>query len=443
MPGTPGDRGATADVVVIGGGIAGLSAASQLAESGADVVLLEARPALGGRTSTFAVPSVSGRADNGQHVLMGCYDETRAFLRRIGAQSMVTVQKGLRTDIVDSNGHVSRLECPALPAPLNLLAGLWRWPALSWADRLSALRMGARGTPHQSETVAAWLRRLGQTPRLIELLWEPLALAALNQSIEVAAASSFAEVLQRMLRRGDSASLMLPSVPLDQLFAAPARGFIEGRRGRVRTQAAARLVFDGDGSVEVRVGDERLGARAVIAAVEWHALARLCPEPPASLRATWQAAATTPAEPIVSAHLWLDRPVMDVPFLGTPGRSFQWIFDTGAACGTAGQLSVVASAAGGLPEQTNQVLIDSAFLLVRQVLPRAHAASLQHAVIVRERRATFSVAPQAPARPRTETEVAGLFLAGDWIATSLPATIEGAAASGHRAADAAARYLKL
>jgi hydroxysqualene dehydroxylase len=443
MPNTPGDRGGSADVVVIGGGIAGLSAASRLAALGARVELLEARPALGGRTSTFTVPAMSGRADNGQHILMGCYDETRTFLRRIGAASMVTVQRGLTADVIDSTGRASRLQCPALPAPLNLLAGVWQWRALSWADRLSALRMGARRTPRQSETVADWLRRLGQTPRLIELLWEPLSLAALNQPIDVAAASSFAEILQRMLRRGDSASLMLPSVPLDQLFAAPARDFIEGRRGRVRTQAQARLAFAGDGGVEVRVDEERRVARSVIVAVEWHALARLCPEPPASLRATWQAAADTPASPIVSAHLWLDRPVMDVPFLGTPGRPFQWIFDASAVCGTAGQLSVVASAAEGMPERTNQDLIDLAFSLARQVLPRARDAALRHAVVVRERRATFSVAPQAPARPSTETSVAGLFLAGDWIATKLPATIESAAASGHRAADAAARYLKL
>src|SRR5687767_13041482 len=161
-----------ADVVVIGGGVAGLSAASSLAERGARVVLLEARPELGGRTSTYPIAAVQGRADNGQHILMGCYDDTFAFLRRIGAASRVAVQSGLVLDSVDQAGRWSRLACPALPAPLNLLAGLWRWPALGWADKLSALRLAARATPLPSETVEGWLARHGQTRRLVGLPWE-------------------------------------------------------------------------------------------------------------------------------------------------------------------------------------------------------------------------------------------------------------------------------
>ena len=432
-----------ADVVVIGGGVAGLSAASSLAERGARVVLLEARPELGGRTSTYPVAAVQGRADNGQHILMGCYDDTFAFLRRIGAASRVAVQGGLVLDSVDQAGRWSRLACPPLPAPLNLLAGLWRWPALGWADKVSALRLAARATPLPAETVEGWLARHGQTPRLIELLWEPLALAALNQPIDVAAAAPFAEVVGRMLRGRKGASLALPDVALDELFAHPARAFIEGRGGQVRTHARARLLFDAEHVPAVEVEGQQVGSRAVIAAVEWHALEKLCPAPPSALRPIWQAAADTPASAIVSAHLWLDRRVMDVPLVGLPRRRWQWVFDVGAAWGAPGQLSVVAGAADGMTEDTNETLVDSAFAVVRDMMPKARAAVLRHGLVVRERRATFSVASEAPSRPSTETAVPGFFLAGDWIGTRLPATIESAVASGHAAARAAARHLSL
>ena len=442
MQSRPAASAADADAVVIGGGVAGLSAATSLAERGARVVVLEARPALGGRVSSYAVPAVHGRTDNGQHILMGCYAETFAFLRRVGVSSKVAIGSGLSADTVDTAGQWSRLSCPALPSPVNLLAGLWRWPALSLRDRLSALRMATRATPQPSETVRAWLTRLGQTPRLIEMLWEPLALAALNQSIDVAAAAPFAEVIDRMVKGRDSASLVLPQAPLEELFARPARAFIEARGGVVRTQATARLEFEGD-AVTVRVDQQRVAARAVIAAVEWHALDRLCPEPPASLQFVWQAAAATAASPIVSAHLWLDRQVLDVPFVGLPQRPWQWVFDVGAIWGGPSQLSFVASAADGMPEQSNDALIESALALLRDLTPKARSATLRHGLVVRERRATFSVAPGAPPRPDNRTGVSGFFLAGDWIGTTLPATIESAAASGHAAARAAARYLNL
>jgi squalene-associated FAD-dependent desaturase len=442
MQSRPASPAVDADAVVIGGGVAGLSAATSLAERGARVVVLEARPALGGRVSSYAVPAVQGRADNGQHILMGCYDETFSFLRRVGVSSKVTIGSGLSADSMDTAGRWSRLSCPGLPSPVNLLAGLWRWPALGFRDRLSALRLATRGTPHPAETVRAWLRRLGQTPRLVEMLWEPLALAALNQPIDVAAAAPFAEVIDRMVKGRDGASLVLPRVPLDELFARPAQAFVEAHGGVVRTQATAQLAFEGD-AVTVRVDRQPLTARAVIAAVEWHALDRLCPEPPASLQPVWQAAAATTASPIVSAHLWLDRQVLDVPFVGLPQRTWQWVFDVGAIWGGPSQLSFVASAADGMPEQSNDALIESALALLCDVTPRARNAVLRHSLVIRERKATFSVAPGAPPRPANRTAVAGFFLAGDWIGTTLPATIESAAASGHAAALAAARHLSL
>lgn len=430
------------DVAVVGGGVAGLSAASALAERGARVVVLETRPDLGGRTTTFTDPVTHERADNGQHILMGCYTETFAFLKRVGAA--VELQPNLTMDVVDLEGRSTRLACPTLPSPLHLLAGLLLWDALGARDRLSALRMAARGSPGSGETVSEWLARLGQSPRLVELLWEPLAVAALNQPITVGAAAPFAAVLERVLMSRTSSALGLPAVPLGDLFGQSSKAFIEGRGGAVWLGAPAGLAFDADQRATVVARGGAVPAQTIVVAVEWHGLSRLCPNPPAALRDVWDAAGATPASAIVSVHAWFDRRVMDVPFCGLPGRQWQWAFDVGARWGgRSSHVSVTASAADGLVRWTNAELSSSALATLRDVFPLARDAVVRRVAVIRERRATFSVAPGVPPRPDNSTRVPGLFLAGDWIGNPLPATIEGAAASGHRAAALAADYLNL
>jgi hydroxysqualene dehydroxylase len=451
------------DVIVVGAGFAGLSAATSLAERGVRVTVLEARPAPGGRATAFTDPGTGERVDNGQHVLIGGYSETFRFLRRIGTDGDVHLQPQLTVDVIEKSGRASRLRCPSLPAPLHLLGGLLGWTALTWGDRLAALRVAlavraagaqasdrpaeagprietGRGGPLQAarrETVRDWLTRHGQTPRLIELLWEPLAVAALNESIDVAAAAPFAAVLRRMFgtRRSDS-SLGLPLKPIDDLYANPARAFVVARGGEVRVGAPGRIHVEPRLRVMVRA--DELSSRAVICAVPWFALSETLVGRPAALGSILQAAEATPASPIVTVNLWFDRPVTGNMFVGLPGRTMQWVFDKRLIFGEASShLSLVCSAADAIVGQTNQQLIDLAVGEIREALPQARAAILQRAVAVREKRATFSVAPGLPERPQTTTAIRGLFLAGDWIDTGLPATIESAVISGHRAADAA------
>jgi squalene-associated FAD-dependent desaturase len=437
-------RTPTFDAAVIGGGVAGMSAATALAERGARVVLIEARRELGGRTSSFTDAATGETADNGQHILLGCYDEAFALLRRTGAASNLCLQDRLSMHIVDCDGRASRLRCPSLPSPAHLLGGLCRWDALDWRDRASALGVAVRPAPGPGETVAGWLRRLGQTTRLVELLWEPLALAALNQPIDVAAAAPFAEVLDRMLRERSDASIAVPAAPLRNLFAIPARTFLQARGGAVWVDSPARLMPRADGTLDLAIRGEPVGARTVIAAVEWHGLARLFPSRPKGLQPVFDAASGTPPAAILSAHLWLDRAVMTAPFVGLPGRPWQWIFDVGRHWrGRSSHLSLVASAADELAARDNDTLVEQALATVRDVLPAAREASVRQAIVVRERKATFSVAPGMPARPGHDTPWPGVFLAGDWIGNTLPATIEAAAASGHAAARLAARYLDL
>ncbi len=446
------------DVIVIGGGFSGLSAACALAERGARVTVLEAKAALGGRATSFTDPQTGERVDNGQHILMGAYHETFRFLRRIGADEHVRVQPQLAVDVIERSGRRSRMVCPPLPSPLHLVAGVMDWDVLRWRDRLSVIRLReplaharaqlrgrtGRRAASPDETVRQWLERNGQAPKLVELLWEPLAVAALNQSIDRAAAEPFTRVLAQMLGPdAQDAAVALPLKPLDELYVEPALAFLDARRGAVVTQAQARIVIDGKAVSHVEARGETLRAGTVICAAAWHAWPDIFVPGPSAPRtspiATVQdAAAKTPASPIVTVNLWFDRVVLDTPFVGLPGRVNQWVFDKREAFGErASHLSTVSSGAESVVSRSNQELVDLALAEIREVMPAAWNADLKRASVIRERRATFSLAPGMPPRPSTRTEIKGLLLASDWIDTGLPATIESAVTSGHWAAEAA------
>ncbi len=439
------------DLVVIGAGVAGLSAATALAERGARVLVVEARPTAGGRAMSATDPVTGEKIDNGQHILMGCYRESFAFLARIGSAGLVRVQPHLEVSIVDAGGRLSTLSCPPLPSPWHLLGGIIEWDALDWRDRLSVLRLGPvlrlaqqhlagrtnRLAASPGETVENWLVRNGQTPRLRELLWEPLALAAMNQPPGEAGAEAFVRVLAQAFGPDSrDSAIALPAVPLNDLCVEPARQYLEARGSAVRTGAVARVLVAGGRAAGVTLrGGQVVRAGAVVSAVPWHAFGRIFDGMPAPLVPIAERASRMKGYPIVTVNVWFDRPVMSRPFVGLPGRDMQWVFDKRALFeGAASHLSLVSSGAAHLVPRSNREVIDLALAELRQALPAAAAATVRHASVIRERNSTFSVAPGEPARPGCRTELPGLFLAGDWTDTGLPGTIESAAASGHTAA---------
>jgi predicted NAD/FAD-dependent oxidoreductase len=285
--------------------------------------------------------------------------------------------------------------------------------------------------------VSEWLIAHGQRRRLREWLWDPLAVAALNQSPDVAAAAPFVRVLAEMFGTDrTAASLVLPTKPLHQMYAEPARDFITARGGHVRINALARVVVEHGQVRGVDVRGDRIAASTVIAAVPWFALRTLfTPAPPPELASMLAAAAAMESMPIVTVNLWYDRRVMDEPFVGLPGREMQWVFDKRIAFGRdASHLSLVSSGATRLALLGNDELTAIAAREVEQAIPGARQARLLRGTVVREKQATFSLAPAQPARPGSATAVEGLYLAGDWTDTGLPGTIESAVVSGHTAA---------
>jgi squalene-associated FAD-dependent desaturase len=434
-------------VVVIGGGFAGLSAAVALAERGTRVTVLEARPRLGGRASSFRDADTGAVVDNGQHALMGCYRRTLAFLDRIGAAGKVRRQANLRVDLVHPRLGAGAIACPAWPSPLHLAGGLLRYRLLSRRERVRALRAGLalmamrrRNDPElTAATVDQVLARLGQSPHARASFWNPVALATLNETPDRAAAAPFAEVLARAFfrTRADS-QFVLPRVGLGDLYTGDACRFVERRGGRVwmRAQAVALDLADETLRAVVLRDGRRIDADGCIAAVPPAALAPLLP---ATLREAAPLAALPRLEtsPIVSTHLWFDRPVLRREFVGLLGTTTQWAFNRSELLGETGEgqcvsavISAGRDAVGWDTDRVTQTVLDD----LRALIPAAAAARLQHAVVVKEKQATVSPTPDAERlRPQALTPVRGFVLAGDWTATGLPPTIESAVESGERA----------
>lgn len=466
---------------MIGAGCAGLAAGVRLASQGVRVTVIEAGPRLGGRATAFTDRESGLRLDNGQHALFGCYRETYDFLRVIGAADHAPLDDTLSLSMADVNGRTFTLVCPPTRPPYHLIRGVMSWKAIPLSDRSAALRLAGllwrvrRNGPAAAAalvpsplTVVDWLRLHRQPASLCEWLWHPLAYAALNQDPAVASAQPFVRVIAELFGSTPGASSIgLPRVPLDELYAEPAARFIEDHGGTVVRRSTARVELDPLGRRHrVFTGDGTHEADVVISAVPWHALRRLWHgDPPPQLAAVIEAANRLESAPIVTVYLWFDRPVISERQVGLIGTQFHWAFrepqrsslssaktsevvagkklssEANLECLPAisppSSISLVASGAEALLRQSNEDLAALADRELRMCLPEASAATLLRSLVVRESRATFSLAPDAPPRPSCETPVPGFFLAGDWTDTGLPGTIESGVMSGHRAAGAA------
>jgi zeta-carotene desaturase len=444
-------------VVVVGGGFAGLAAAIALQERRHDVLLLERRGVLGGRATSYR-DAVSGEdVDNGTHVMIGAYRATLDLVRRAGAADLLLEQDDLRIDYVDDQGLCS-LDCPPLPAPLHLLAGILGLRA-PWRVRVQAMRLGLAARfgrwPH-GLTLAEWLRQTGQGAEARALLWDPLATAILNETPERAAAMLFHRVLQEaFLRDHRDSRLVFLRRGFGELHERIGRYF-QGRGGTIARRALAEAVEVEDGrTVAVRYAQRpverqqiqegepgvarRETADAVVAAVPWHAVRGLLPEAWRS-RAPFDLLGGLRGSPIVSVEMWLDRVAVDRAMVGLRGCEVEWVFDKGRLFGRAGppqHLAFIISAAARSLPRPNAELIAAAEGALRRYFPAMAGATVTRALVLREADATFSCDPAAERlRPPARTPIRGLVLAGDWTATGLPATIEGAVRSGLAAADA-------
>jgi len=408
------------------------------------VTLLEAKPFLGGRAHSFKEAKSGETIDNGQHILMGCYTETIALLDRLDARGKLRFQDNLEVPFLSPRGR-SSLKAASLPAPFHLLAALAGYGELKWADRWAAvklslrLRLGQR--PRAEETADAWLRRWNQPANLINALWEPLCLAALNQSLARSSAVLLATVLERaLLASPEGSKLIVSRVGLSDLLSPETELLHRWCGGEVvRGTHVQRLVFDGKRVTGVETLDGRtFAADHVVSTVPWNVVRGWVP-PGSDLAAR---AAKIADSPIVSVHFWFDRPIADQPIVGFLDSPLHWLFDRNRiADHPAPEGHPYVAVISGAQEQNERTPAEiEAQVLgeLRRFLPAARDAVIRHRFVYKAKGATFAATPETEAiRPAPgATEWSNLWLAGDWTATGLPGTIEGAVWSGLRAAEA-------
>ncbi len=431
-------------MVIIGGGFSGLAAGVALSGRGHELLLLERRDHLGGRAYSFKDPTTGDVVDNGQHLFMGCYYRTLAFLEKIGGRDKLRFQDSPRVDFLDHENGLTTFECPPLPAPMHVMAGLFKMRGLTLTDKLRALNVGreirgGRKTQQTHRTVAQWLDSLGQSNRIKQRFWYPLAIATLNESPEVASAEMMIRVLQEAFG-GDraSANIGIARVGLSDLYTEGARGYIQSYGGQVRTGARVKkLIIEGGSAVAAELSDgQKIEADYFISAVPQFSLLEMIP---GDLRdREFSHVALLGSSPIVSINLWLDRPVIDREFAGLLGTRIQWLFNKDLIIPNgkqSNQIVIIISAARNFVGWAKPALVEMALAELRELVPESRPARLLHSVIVKERDATLAHTVESDRlRPGPRTSIRNFVLAGDWTDTGLPATIESAVISGETAA---------
>ncbi len=446
-------------MIVIGGGLAGLAAGVALAESGWRVRLFEQRPFLGGRATSYVLPD-GEHVDNCQHVTLGCCTNLDDFYRRVGAAGKIKFFDGLL--FLDPQGRKGKMQAGLLPAPFHLTGSFASFAPLALLDKLSIARamldiLRSQGKPSDllengGISMLEWLRRRGQTKRAIERFWRVVLVSALDEELDRTDARFGVDVFWKAFLSNSTGYRMgVPAVPLANLYDG-CKSEIERRGGEVILRAPVRgLKIESGELAGIRFDDAREeSADAYVFAVPHTALAELLPESVKQSDPSLANLDKIKDAPITGVHLWFDRTVMSELFVTLLDTTTQWIFNKTALYAdsngegrhaTPGQyLQLVISASYDLLQKPRQEIIDLCLAEVRHALPAARNAELVKATVIKEAAATFSPEPGVDRwRPKQQTAIPRLFLAGDWTATGWPATMEGAVRSGYLAAEALLR----
>src|ERR1700678_2145544 len=439
-------------VLVIGGGLAGLSSAVALADAGLQVRLIEKRPHLGGRATSYTLPDGS-EVDNCQHVTLGCCTNLADFYQRVGACDKIRFYDKLY--FVDAKGRRSTIEAAPLPPPLHMMPSFLFFGALTFADKrgianamLAIATAGGEPPDIDGISMLDWLRRMKQTESSIERYWRVVLVSALDEELAQTDARYGIEVFWKaFLGSKTGYRVGIPVVPLADLYDG-CREAIVRKGGEVRMRANAR---------EIRVKNNQFAGAVLADGTEIAADACICSVPqdevlellPAELirpGAALEGVRHIATSPITGVHLWYDRKVMSEPFLTLLDHTTQWVFnktelskhEANARSEVSGQyLQLVISASYDLVPKSRQEIIDLCVRELSDVLPATREAKLLKTTVIKVVNATFSPRPGVDRyRPAQQSPVKNLILAGDWTRTGWPSTMEGAVRSGYLAAEA-------
>lgn len=419
-------------VYVVGGGFAGLSASVYLAENNFQVTLLEASPKLGGRAYSISNLSDNDIYDNGQHILMGCYEETLAFLKKIDALDKLSFQESLSINFVKCGGEIYRLDSSKYFYPLNLLSGIMNYKALSFKERFKVIDffldlICCASCDLKDKTVSQWLECKRQSRNSIKALWEILVAGALNTTVEKASAEMFSEVLKTIFLTGNkSASIVLPEVGLTQLYVDGTVEYINQRCGKI---------ILGEKVISFEMNDKRITKIItsqniyddfdyVIFAIPAFAFQKVILQSNQKFDIPG-----LKYSPIINIHFWLKENPFVEKFYGLIDSKIHWVFNHGS------HITLTTSAAGTFIGVDAQKIVDDFSSELENYFPIFHKEIIGSSKVIKEKRATFipDIASNQ-SRKNFDLSFENMFVAGDWVNTELPSTIESAVLSGRSAA---------
>ncbi len=415
--------------VVIGGGLAGLSAAVFLAESGIKVEIIEASPKLGGRAYSFLDKSTSDIIDNGQHILMGCYKDTLDFIRLIKAENNFIFQEQLKVNFLKENFKLFQLKANNFIYPFNILTALLNYKAISFSSRLKLLKFFVKLFFPPDDylnklTVYQWLKQENQTEELIKSFWEILSVGILNTNINKASAKIFSDILRKIFFSGKkSSTIILPRFGLSESFCNNSKKFIEERKGSISLlESVDEIVVQGEKIVSIKTNKRVIaGFDYVVSAVPYYILKNILGKDKSILRNIDFSYST-----IVSIHIWLreNKLTEDLDFYGLIDSPVHWVFNHNS------HLSLVISDANNLADIPKEKIFDIAALQLEKYLGILKDNIISYKII-KEKKATFIPSNNIlNQRPEPYTALNNFYLAGDWVNTGLPSTIESAVKSG-------------
>ncbi len=432
---------------MVGGGVAGLSAACALADAGFRVTVLERRGYLGGRASSYLHPGTGETIDNCQHVLFGCCTNLIGFYERVGVADKIFWDN--RMTLIEPGGRRSVLAPSLLPAPLHGLPAILRSRCYSLSDKFSLVfaftSMMMRRSTDGDRSLFSWLESHLQTQGALDRFWRLVIASALNADLDEIALPYAEKVVRELfLNSAGAGSMGMSRVPLSELYDG-ARTYLEARGGCVlNNQNVESAEWDDDqGEWFIRSQAQETISDLLVLALPFEATAKLLPRMPANEEATQLAArlGTLHHWPICSVHLWFDREITELDHAVLLDRDIHWMYHKSRwqalRDSNASYIELVVSASREFAELSREDALKRAVSQLAEFFPRVTQARLVKSALTKEMRATFGVPPGVDAsRPGAASPWPNCFLAGDWVATGWPSTMESAARSGHLAAEA-------